>query len=196
MKYEESKAIDVLEKYVVSETISPIADYKNAIEIIRANYCCQVNSTLLIIGAYLASEWSEGHNELLEILNKMYGYLPQKEKMIVHFLNAHHLRFRDPMYKCNPNYKMHLLKSLNGDTPFATNRRYLAELYAGDKAKEMYTEAMSNVVKVHSKSELEQMTIVQLVEPEAFINEHILGTHISYINYEILCDEAKNLGED
>ena len=188
--YKKNKSIELLEKYVVSETIPPIADYGNAVKIIRSSYSCQVNSTLLIIGAYLTSGWVSGDNELLEILNKMYEHLPLKEQSIICFLNAHHLRFRDDNYIKSHAYQKYLLDSLKNGVSFVKNRVYLAELYTKNDAKKMYQKAITNIIKVHSAEEIAQMPVEQFVEPQNFINEHILGTHITYLNYETLIEKS------
>ena len=161
--------------------------------IIRSNYCRLTNSKLLIVGAHLFSEWlfKEDHNELLEILNCMYQFLPLKEKAIVSFLNANHLRQRDKNYRTNPEYEKQLLASLADGIPFVYNRVYLAELYTGSAAKQTYEDALRNVIKVSSLEECQQMSTEQFLEPKVYINEHILGTHISSVNYKVIIETMR-----
>lgn len=192
-EYEQTGNIEALGKYIISETIPPIEDFQNAVNIIRSNYCRLTNSTLLIVGAHLFSEWlfEKDHNELLEILNCMYQFLPLKEKAIVSFLNANHLRQRDKNYRTNPEYEKQLLASLADGIPFVYNRVSLAELYTGSAAKQMYEDALRNVIKVSSLEECQQMSTEQFLEPKAYINEHILGTHISSVNYKVIIETMK-----
>jgi len=192
-EYEKTQDIRLLEQYVVSETIPPISDFGNAVKIIRENYRYHTNSTLLIIGSYLTSEWIFGDNELLEILNQMYSYLPEKEKAIVCYLNACQLRFKDEGYLSNPLYQKNLLESLKCKEAFVNNRVFLAELYEKEQSKKMFNEALTNIVKVYSYHDIERMTVEHFVEPQTFINEHILGTHISIVNHEILLNRIGGL---
>lgn len=114
-EYEKTRNIHVLEKYVVSETLSPIEDYGNAVRIIRENYRNAVSCRLLIIGAHIVSKWcfDDNHNDFLNLLNEMYPFLPAAEKGIISFLNAHHIRFRDrDHYQECPEYEPLLLKSI------------------------------------------------------------------------------------
>lgn len=192
-KHENFGGIELLGKYVVSEILSPIEDFENAVNIIRKNYKNGVNSTILIIGAYLISEWLDNDNEMLRILNSIQNYLPIYEQAIISFLNAHHLLFQDENYKDNPKYENYLLDSIGKcDAPFVNNRLYLARLYNGKKAKKLYEEALSNIVKVNSLIDIKTLKLENYVNPESYIREFITGTYISYINYESICYESIN----
>jgi hypothetical protein len=192
-EYEKTGNIKLLGKYVMSETIAPIADFPNAIKIIRENYSYHTDTTLLSIGAYLASGWTSGDNELLDILNKMYIYLPKKEKSIISLLNAHHLSFIDKKYMANPEYERYLLQSIENDDTSVKNKVRIAKLYSKDKAKKLYQEAIRNVIEIHSMDYIENLTLEQMVQPQAFINEFIVGTHIPYVHYDSLVEEMELL---
>jgi hypothetical protein len=131
---------------------------------------------------------------MLEMLNEMYEYLHPKEKAIISFLNARHLRFRDEAYAMNSDYQEYLYESLKYQGSFVNNRVYLAELYtknkAARKAKLMYQEAINNVIKVFTAVDLKSMTDEHFAESQTFIDEYILGTHLSCVSYEILIEKG------
>lgn len=54
-EYEKTHSLDVLERYVLSETLAPIEDHENAVRLIRESYEHAVSCNLLIIGAFLCS---------------------------------------------------------------------------------------------------------------------------------------------
>lgn len=178
-EYEMRGDINTLIKYVISETLPPIADYENAIKIIRNNYKTAFNTTLLIIGCYLLSECFSEKNEMLCILNEIIPFLTKKEKAIVYYLNANHIRTRDNNYKSDGMYKMYLQKSVEVNTPFVFNRVWLAEISPTETRQKLKSEAVRNIDKVYDFSKIEKLPISVFVEPNFFINEKILGTNIS-----------------
>lgn len=180
-QYATSGNIDTLIRYVVSETLPPIEDFENAIKIIRNNYTVNINSTLLIIGSYLLSGWSSEENEMLKILNEMYQFLTEKEQSITSFLNAYQIRFHDKNYKFSEKYKMYLSESVKINTPFVFNRVWLAELVSPEVSRSLKVEAINNIEKVYSLTDINKISISTYTDPNFFINEKILGTQISYI---------------
>lgn len=196
--YEETGDVSALEKYVVSETLPPIEDYDHAVQMIRENYRNAVSCRLLMIGAHIVSTWcfDSEQNDFLNVLNEMYPFFPAAEKGIVSFLNAHHIRSRDlEHYRKHPEYEALLLRSITENEACVMSRVYLAEFYsrcAKGKARKMRNAAASHTIKVYSMEELAQMTGESLASAEAYINEHILGTHISCVNYELRFGAPQN----
>ena len=67
-KFEKTKDIEVLLRYVISETLSPIGDYENAVKIVREYNDDYQNPILLFIGAYWLIWWyHEKENDCLQI---------------------------------------------------------------------------------------------------------------------------------
>lgn len=178
-EYNTNQQINTLLRYVLSEMLPPIEDYENVIRIIRDNYRFNVNSTLLMIGSYTLSEWSQEENEMLHMLNSMSAFLTNKERAITSFLNAHYIRFRDKNYMNNKLYRNYLLESVNIDVPFVFNRLWLAEISSVEISKKLKEEALNCVMKVSSSKDINELNVQDFVEPEFFLNEKILGTHIS-----------------
>ncbi len=188
-KYATSRDIDTLMSYVISETLPPIEDFENAIKIIRNNYKVNINSTLLIIGSYLLSGWSSEKNEMLNTLNEMYLFLSEKEKAVTSFLNAYHIRFHDRNYKRSDKYKMYLTESVKINTPFVFNRVWLSEIVSPKLSKVLKAEAINNIEKVYSLADIKKTSVTDWISPDYFINEKILGTHISYAVKETIMSE-------
>lgn len=198
-EYEKTHSIDALEKYVLSETLAPIEDFENAVRLIRESYEHAVSCNLMIIGAFLCSEWCFGDtdNDLLHILNEMYPQLSLQKKGIVDFLNAHEIYFRDQShYRVNPQYERLLRQSIDENPHCVRSRAYLAELYSESSratARTFYEDAIAHILEVLSAAKLKKMCIEDFLQPEAFIQEHILGTHISYVNYEFYLECIQRL---
>lgn len=178
-EYETRGDINTLIRYVISETLPPIAEYENAVKIIRKNYKTAFNTTLLIIGSYLLTECFSEKNEMLSVLNEIMQFLTEKEKAIVYYLNAVQIRARDNNYKSNELYKMYLQKSVEVNTPFVFNRVWLAQISAPETKRKLKAEAIKNIDIVNDFSEIEKMPVTVFTEPDFFINERILGTNIS-----------------
>jgi len=188
--FEKYGGIDLLTKYVMSETLAPIEDYENAVNIIRGNYHKYISGKLFIIGAYSIINWSSSQNELLGILNLMYKYLPDEERAIVHYLNATQTYVKNGLVE-NEESIIELKKTLEFDIPFVYNRCRIAEYSTGENARKYYNEALDNVQKVLSEEEILKLPFEHFLEPQTFIDEYILGTHISYINYEVMKEKMK-----
>ena len=188
-EYEQYGGIDLLIKYVMSETIAPIEDYTNVANIVKNNVHTQISGDLLIIGAYSAIGWTNPQNELLNVLNVMYPYFPDEGKAIIHYLNSNLIYTKTNM-KGNSDYLNELYKTLDYDVPFVNNRLRIAEHCPKESVK-YYAEALKNIQVVYSKEDVMQFPIEHFLQPRSFINEHILGTHISYVNYKTLSDKIK-----
>lgn len=190
VNYEKIGGIDLLTKYVMSEILAPIEDFENAINIIRDNYYLYTSGQLLIIGSYLSIKWTVSRNELLEILNLMYDYLPKREKAIVNYLNALKIYTNNKNYAKSEQYRHELTKSIQLNTPFVFNRCELAEIVNRNEAQKYYKDALNYVEVVSSEQDIHEMSFEHFLDPQLFINEHILGTHLSYVNYEVIKDKV------
>ena len=189
-EYKNKRTSETLSRYVISEVLSPIEDYINALSIIRNCPDDILDFNLLTVGAFWSSEWEcSVHNEFLYILNSRMQKLSLQERSIVCYLNAYDLIFKDIQYKSNSKYERYLCESIKYWDGFVFNFTHLAELYTGKHSKELYEKALSNVICVKSIEEIKSMTSKDFINIQNYINEHILGTHISYINYELLIEK-------
>ncbi len=86
-----NRNVRTLEKYVMSELMSPIQDYYNAIDIIDRNRDIIEGFNLYFIAAYLCEEWLPERVDFLEMLNNNIDCMEENNKAIVYYLNAIHL---------------------------------------------------------------------------------------------------------
>lgn len=68
-EFNEHKNYDTLERYVMSELLSPIEDYLNAIDLIRKHSNLVKGLNLYYIAAYLSAEWRLESNEYSKCSN-------------------------------------------------------------------------------------------------------------------------------
>lgn len=188
-RFEATRQPEDLETYVMSEILPPIRDYENAVEIIPSNFSDNLSNELLIVGAYLSSGWTDDKNQLLEYLQTRYHAFSQSVKSIFWFLNAWHLRCRNCEYATDPMYTAYLKRSISYGNKFVYNRIYLEDAVSAQQCQKLHAEALENICKVYSQSEIESMTVDQMADSDMFIKEHVLGTHIPYTCYEVLCNK-------
>ena len=181
--YENIGGFELFTRYVMSEAIAPIEDYENIVTIIRDNYHKQINVELLIIGAYSDIFWTHSDNEMLEMLNLMCPFLPNKERSIVHYLNAYKFYMTDDNYLSKKEYRDELYLSLIPDVPFVNNRLRIAELLTDIEAQKYYAEAMDSVKEVFIKDKSAPFSLDYSLNPQSFINEFILGIHVTQEQY-------------
>lgn len=190
-QYKISNDIKIFEKYVISELLPPIGDYINAVKLIRENYSKFISFKLLIVGAYISSEWHIGENEMLDILNKMCEYLSPKYQSMVWWLNAHHLQFYDRNFESNKDYKRFLLNSVECDKSGVFNLLALARI---DKKECKYTgdDILKNIHTINNPlDENSSMTLEQCTDPTFYIEEHIWGTNITDIVYNFVLNDVR-----
>ena len=195
-KFEKTKDIEVLLRYVISETLSPIGDYENAVKIVREYKDDYQNPILLFIGAYWLIWWyHEKENDCLQDLNRLKDRMTEEELAITYYLNASHVRATTSDYAEHPEYRENLLRSIECKVPFVNNRMDLAEISTGEERERLYAEALNNVVKVNSMEEIMAMPWEAFAEPDKFISEFITGTHPNDTDYKHLVRSAASNNE-
>lgn len=189
-KFEETKDVGVLLRYVITESLSPICDYENMIRIIRRHKSAYKNATLLLLGAFWLTYWfRDEENDLLKELNLLRSSMSEEELAITYYLNACHLRFTNEDYKNHPEYRENLLLSIGCNVPFVDNRVLLAEISPLEEKQKLYVEALRNVIHVPTLSETMSTPDEIFAEPDKFIGEFITGTHPNSSHYmELLRD--------
>lgn len=180
-EFMERKDYYSLERYVMSEIMSPISDYMNAIDIIRKNDSLCEGLNLYYIAAYLCSEWFPGGNDFLEKLDDMINMVAERDKAIIYYLKAHDISCTVKNWRENEDYRLNLLKSIecSKGTNFVNNRCDLAEVLGSKEALSYLKEAAINVEKVETEEDIHAKTIDYWLSSQWFIDEFILGTDLS-----------------
>lgn len=180
-KFEEEQNYYNLERYVMSEILSPIEDYINAIDIIRNNINLNKGLNLYYIAAYLSAEWIPSSNEFLDTLNSMIDIVDDMDKAIIYYLNAYSLSWSMKNWRKCEKYRLYLLKSIQYSKKkhFVNNRFDLAKVLQGKDTLKYMNEAMENIEKVETIETLKNKSINYWLSSQRFIDEFILGTHLS-----------------
>lgn len=184
-EFNEDKNCLTLERYVMSELLSPIEDYFNAIDLIRGNSKLIEGLNLYYIAAYLSAELLLESNEFLERLNNIINMVNNKDKAIIYYLNAYSMSCTMNCLDKNKNYRCNLLKSIefSKNNNFVNNRFDFAKILEGKEANNYLKDAFLNVEIVETKETLNSKTINYWLSSQRFVNEFILGTHLSQETY-------------
>lgn len=178
-----------LEKYVMSELLSPIEDYYEAIALIEQNEDIIEGFNLYYIAAYLCAEWMPNNQKFIDKLNSMLNSADDAAKAVIYYLNAYSLSYIDDN-KVLEKY-INILKQsveLSSNFRFVNNRLDLAHVLSGEEAKKYKQEALENVECVFTEEELSHINdedwLKKRLNSQSYINEFILGTHMTSIVYE------------
>ncbi len=176
-----------LERYVMSELLSPIEDYISAIEIIKGNEDLIEGLNLYYIATYLSTMWFCGADEFLEKLNSVVDTVSDIDKAIIYYLNADYISYSETDKKSNSEYKDYLLKSIqySSNVNFVNNWLDLARILEGEEARKCMIKARENIEKIDTMEEIKNKPIDYWLTSQRYIEEFILGTHIldEYLEY-------------
>lgn len=178
-----------LEKCVMSELLTPIEDFYRAISLIEQNEDIIEGLNLYYIAAYLCAEWMPNNLKFIDKLNNLLSSVNDKSKAVIYYLNAYRLAYTDDR-KTSETYRNNLKKSIeySKDFQFVNNRLDLAHVSSGEEAEKYKQEALKNVVSVFTEKELSNINDAEWLNiklnSQSYINEFILGTHITSIVYE------------
>ena len=181
-----------LEAYIMSEISSPYEDFYNAIYVLQDNLDIINNLNLLFIGSYLTSYCHYDKNIFLQLLNKNVKRYNIEKQSIIYYLNAMHIIATKDNWKNSFDYVEYLKKSveLSSSFRFVNNKLYLSEVSNKEEALKLLKQAINNVVHIYSKEELSISNNDNVPNCAMYINEFILGTHITYVIFDEL---KKNL---
>ena len=186
--FQNNKSIYTLQRYIMSELLSPIEDYTNVVETIQENLIL-ADTDLLIIGAFVFIEHMDAmpkQNHCLDRLNTL-AKTTEREDAIISYLNALNIFRSNPYYYIEDYFKINLKKSIDCKIKFVNNRLLYAMTY---HSKQLLEDARKNIVKVYTENELNDMSYEFLYNIENYINEYVLGTHINYICYEAIIQNS------
>lgn len=192
-EFNEHKNYDTLERYVMSELLSPIEDYLNAIDLIRKHSNLVKGLNLYYIAAYLCAEWRLESNDFLKSLNRIIDSVEDADKAIIYYINAYQISCSEENWRECESYRVNLIKSIEYSkySNFVNNRYDLACISKAKEAQFYLEEAIANVKEVATEESLIDKTIDFWLSSQRFIDEFILGTDISYAVYMHKFDETK-----
>ena len=171
-----------LERYVMSELLSPIEDYISAIQIIKENEDLIEGLNLYYIATDLSTMWFCGAEEFLEKLNSIIDTVPDSDKAIIYYLNANYISYNreEKNLKDNKEYKEFLIKSVkySYDIHFVNNWLDLARLLDGKKSRKYMERARANIEKIETIQTINDAPIECWLSSQSYIDEFILGTSI------------------
>lgn len=178
-----------LEKYVMSELLSPIEDYYEAINLIEQNEDIIDGLNLYYIAAYLCAEWMPDNHKFIDKLNGILSSVDDAAKAVIYYLNAYSISYTNDSNTLQTyiNYLKRSIKFSN-NIRFVNNRLDLARVLSGEEAEKYKQEALENVDSVFTETELsyidnEEWLKIKL-NSQSYIDEFILGTRITSIVYE------------
>jgi len=182
-------ADDVL-NYAILETMPPIADYSNAIKVLKENYSKYHDFRIAVLACFLSSTWENyKSNDFIDIINSFIETSNNQQKSIIYYLNAYDMAYHGEYHPKNAEYTRLLKKSIELSVRFVYNYVRLAKVSDQIQARELIEEALSRVERVYDSKDLTS----DLISYERYLNEHILGIELSEPNYKALKDFESEL---
>lgn len=181
----ESNFIEITLQVAILMTLPPVADYNEAIKILKAFSIENEDIRIFIFGSFLSSTW-ENHkeNDFISKLNSYIDIADNEQKAIINYLNAYDIFMHDNNSNDQNVYKDWLVKSIKPDVKFVYNYYRLAQVSEKKKAKELLEKAFSNIEKVYSDEECKGLKIGDFISIDAYLKEHILGIELSQPNFQ------------
>lgn len=178
-----------LERYVMSELLSPIEDYYEAINLIEQNEDIIDGLNLYYVAAYLCVEWMPDNHKFIDKLNCILSSVDDTAKAVIYYLNAYSLSYANDSNDLQ-TYINHLKRSIefSKNIRFVNNRLDLAQVLSGDEDEKYKQDALENVESVFTETELSHINDEEWLKiklnSQSYIDEFILGTHMTSVVYE------------
>lgn len=165
-----------LERYVMSELLSPIEDYAHVMQLVKENEAIIQNLHLYYVAAELASNWKPDDTYFLNKLNGLLPEVPENDKAIIYYLNAlyaQHASGRD-----SREYREYLQKSVDcsSNMKFVNNKYDLACISHGRHAEKLLSEAFKDIETIETQESLQYKPNEYWLDIHRWIKEFILGT--------------------
>lgn len=165
-----------LERYVMSELLSPIEDYEHAMQLVKENETIIQNLHLYYAAAELASNRKPDDTYFLNKLNGLFPEVPENDKAIIYYLNA--LYVRHASGRDSRGYREYLQKSVecSSNMKFVNNKYDLACISSGRQAEKLLSEAFKDIEKIETQESLQNKPNEYWLDIHRWIKEFILGT--------------------
>ena len=175
---------NALGKYFMTELLPPIADYENAMVLVRDNRKCLKGLTLLYLAAELCNSWPLMENVFIQELPTMLPSSDAETKSIIYYLISDYISWTYGRSDTRVKQYLELSLQYSGSMKFVNNRKYLASYLHGKDRFNLLSDAVANIECIYSDDD--PLPIDYLIDPEREFKEVILGTYISRRNYESL----------
>lgn len=191
-KYIDSKDVNIIIQIAVLISTSPVADYIEAINILKKLSLVTNNINVCILGSYLMNEYVfDEENYFITMLDKfLNSSISQNNKSIVYYLLGKHFKKISQIEKSIYCFK----KSIEYNSKSVNNWLELSELLPQYK-KDYYNIAKSNVKYVLSDNDLSEKTLDYFTSFDNFVEEYILGVRLTEPIYNFYFVE-NNTGDD
>lgn len=182
-------------KITLLQTLPPVADFHEAIKILKAYYKENKDIRVWILGYFLSSQWENyKKNEfLLDAEVVLNNANTNQQKAIIYYLMSFDIFMRSAVSEEREKYIELLNRSVQLSEKFTYNYYKLAEVSERKRAKELMEKAMSCVERVLNEDECKKLTLDDFTSYEFFLNENILGIDLSDSNYSTLKDFYNSL---
>lgn len=177
-KFERQKTYKNLERYAMSELLSPIEDYISFMKLVKDYIDILENLDLVFVAADLERMWSN-ESFFLDYLNNQLNYVQDRDRAIIYYLNA--LKVEDS----NKNdFIKNLKKSIEMSKSFCfvNNKKKLAKVLTGKEKQKILDEIPNNIEKKYTYEDIKKIDIEEWLSVKFYIDEFITG--VSQNNFE------------
>lgn len=171
-----------LERYVMSELLSPIEDFYSVIDLVKTNNDIIQKFNLYYVAAYLAADWKIEDTYFLSKLNKEIAGASENDKAIIYYLNAKYISRKGS----SKEYKSYLQKSVDcsKNMKFVNNKYDLACISCGKNIKKLMNEAFGDIEVIDTQVCLKNKPTEYWLDIHRWIREFILGTEITDVQMD------------
>lgn len=180
--YVDTNDENIILQIAILLSLPPIADYPEAIKILKKLSLSTGNLNVLILGAYFMSEYvfDEENCFVSALLGSLEGIENSKDKSIACYLIGKDLKKKNHKEESLIWFK----RSIEYGSEYVNNYLELAELLPPQDRQKFVDIAKSNVKCVLSEKAITKMTIEDFCSFDNFVDEFILGVKLTEPVYE------------
>ena len=175
-EFDKNRTYDSLEKYAMSELLSPLEDYYSFMNKVKENLSLIKNMDLVFVAVDLEQMWTS-ESFFLNYINSKIENASDRDKSIIYYLNAMQIQKDNRNWKKDKSYFNYLKKSvdLSKNFCFVNNRKALSNLLKGKKRQILIEEIPQNIEKVYDDNSVQNIDISELLSAKSYIYEFITG---------------------
>lgn len=179
------RTVKNLENYVLSEIYAPIADYRNAVDIIRKEKIALSSPGLMSVEAYLCFTQLYCKSKMLPVLKRLSDRLTPDMMAMVFYLEA--LSFFGNKKSSHDKIKECLDKSISYDIPFVSNFLDRAAIEENEERKnELLAKAYKNIRNICSIAECKTLDETYFFDIDNYIDSEIKCIDLNEVQASVL----------